>query len=97
MGSKRTSAFVMQLRRPVAAGLVAVGLATAGLLAGVGAAPAGAQAVPLPSSVQSAITSLEGNIVGESCAAWWASGIPQQLHLAGGTCLIGSIPDGGLL
>ncbi len=41
--------------------------------------------------------SLEGNIIGASCAAWWASGIPEELHLAGATCLIGSIPDGGLL
>lgn len=53
--------------------------------------------MPLPPSVQSEINVLEGNVVGESCAAWWASGIPEQLHLAGATCLIGSIPDGGLL
>jgi hypothetical protein len=97
MRSKRASTFVLHLRRPVATGLVALGLAAGGVLAGVGAAPAGAQAVPVPSSVQSEIMSLEGTIIGASCAAWWASGIPEELHLAGATCLIGSIPDGGLL
>jgi hypothetical protein len=93
----RASKLTTHLRRFVAATLVGAGLAVGGALAGVAAAPAGAQIVPVPPAVQSEIDSLEGDLVGTTCALWWESGIPESLHVAGATCLIGSIPDGGLL
>jgi hypothetical protein len=87
----------MHVRRIVATAIIAAALAAGGALAGVGTAPAGAQIVPVPPAIQGEIDSIEGNLVGTTCTLWWDSGIPESLHVAGGTCLIGSIPDGGLL